>query len=294
MKQITVVSGKGGVGKSTISASLASLLAKDKELIAVDCDVDASNLALVLGAEKQQLLEVISTNEKAVLDETNCLSCEKCKDICNFDAIDWDEENNKPNFNYMKCEGCGACELVCPYDAIKLNKINNAEITMGISKYDFPVFSGQLKMGESGSGKVISVLKEKAKEKAEKEELKPDFMIVDSAAGIGCPVIASLKNSDYVVAVTEPTPSGLNDLKRVLKVISHFDIDCGIVINKFDLNEKMAEKIENYAENNNIPLLTKIPYDKKFVEAVVNLTPIVEYDRKFVKYFREIIDGIKF
>ena len=286
MKQITVVSGKGGVGKSTITASLAKMLSENNKIIAVDSDVDAPNLALVLGVKEQELLEVISTNEKAYLNEEKCLSCGKCKDVCNFDSINWNKEKNQPEFSYMKCEGCGACELVCPYNAIELKQIENAEILMGLSKYGFTVISGQLKMGESGSGKVISVLKRKA-EKVAKENT--EIMLVDSAAGIGCPVISSLKNSDYVLVVTEPTPAAIEDMKRVIEVIDHFDIPFGVIVNKWDINKELTKKLEN-----DYGILTKIPYSKDFVDSLVELTPIVDYNHKYEKYFEEIINKLTF
>ncbi len=290
MKTITILSGKGGTGKSSVTASLAVLLGKRKKIVGADCDVDAPNLGLVLGLREFDSCEKIQTSEKAKLLEERCTGCRKCLEICNFGAISWNKEKNKPVFNKLVCEGCGACQIVCPNNAIKLEKVNNAEICVGKTKYGFYVVSGQLKMGESGSGKIVYKVKEKAREIAKNE--KAEFMLIDSSAGIGCPVIASVQGSDFVIAVTEPSPSALNDLKRSLQVVEHFGIPCGIIINKFDLNEKFTGKIQEFAEKQKIQILGKIPYDRKFVEALVKLKPVVVYDKKFEKIFVEILENI--
>ena len=150
--------------------------------------------------------------------------------------------------------------------------------------------SGQLKIGESGSGKVVSYVKTKASEIGKKEDV--EIMLTDSAAGIGCPVIASVSGSDYVIAVTEPTPSALSDLSRALEMVKHFKIPVGIVINRYDINEEFTKKIERFAEGENIKILQKLPYNRKFVDALVNLTPIVVYDKSKIKIFQNILDNI--
>ncbi len=280
--KITVLSGKGGVGKSSITASLAVLLSKNKSVVVADCDVDAPNLALVLGA-KFHKTEKLQTNEKAVVDYNKCTKCKKCYEACYFQAIEW---KDKPVVNPYFCEGCGVCSLVCPANAVRQVKVENAEISYGRTKYGFNIVSGQLKMGESGSGKVVAYIKKMA----EKEE--KDITLVDSAAGIGCPVIASVTGSDYVVAVTEPTPSALSDLKRAMEMVKHFEIPAGLVINRYDINKRFTKKIEKYAEEEKIKLLGKLPYDKRFVEAIVNLTPIVVYDKIMEEPFEEIVENI--
>ncbi len=237
MKTITVLSGKGGVGKSSLTASLSVLLARENRIVAADCDVDASNLALVLGAGKPEKAEEIATNYKAYISESKCISCEKCIDVCTFSAISRKGENGRPEINGFLCEGCGACKLVCPQNAISLKKVKNGVISAARTKYGFPLVSGQLKMGESGSGKVVDAVKERA------ARLDADMMIVDSAAGIGCPVIASVRGSDYVIAVTEPSPAALSDLKRALDVVEHFGVKYGIVINKHDLSHSFTAEI---------------------------------------------------
>ncbi len=286
MKTITILSGKGGVGKSSLTASLAVLLAKKKKIIAVDCDVDAPNLALVLGVKKFKTKEKIQTSEKARVITKTCPECKKNIDVCIFGAIDWDQRNRRPIINKFLCEGCGACELVFPKGTVKLEKVQNATINTAKTSYGFPIVSGQLKMGESGSGKVVTAVKQKAEKIAKKE--KAEIMLVDSSPGIGCPVIASIQGSDYVIAITEPTPAALNDLQRVLQVVEHFNIPYGLVINKWDVNKAFTKKIERFAKECKIPILGKLPYDKAFVNALVNLKPVVVYDKKYQDIFCEI------
>lgn len=292
MKKITVVSGKGGVGKSMLSSSLSVMLAREKKIVVADCDVDAPDLGLSLGMDESDYdsWNEITTNKKAVLVESRCTGCGKCRNVCAFGAISWNEKKKIPVFRSLFCEGCGACELICPEDAIKLEDVNNAMIGTGKSPYGFPIVTGQLKMGESGSGKVIFVVKDGAASLAEGENA--DIILTDAAAGIGCPVIASVRGSDYVIAVTEPTPSALNDVKRALDIVDHFGIGCGLVINKFDLNPSFSRKIERFAESRGIPVLGKIPYDRKFVDALVNRKPVVVYEKKFEPLFRDILKNV--
>lgn len=292
MKTLTILSGKGGTGKTTLSSNLAVLLSKKKKIIAADCDADAPNFSLALGIKDKDFLkwEKVQTNEKAVLNEEKCNGCKKCLDVCNFGAIGWNKEKNKPIFNSMLCEGCGACQLVCPKKAIELVKVHNGKIGETNSKYGFPLFSGQLKVGAAGSGKIVTLIKQKAEEKAKKQN--KDLILVDSAAGVGCPVIASIQGSDFIIAVTEPTPSGLSDLKRALRAVNHFRIPYGLVINKYDLNKNFTKKIEKFAKENKISLLGKIPYDKKFVKALVELKPTIEYDKSFEPLFSKILNNI--
>ncbi len=292
MEIITILSGKGGTGKTTLSSNIAVLLAKQKKIIIADCDADAPNLGLALGIKEEDFLswEEVETNEKAIFNSEKCDSCKKCFEVCNFGAIKWDDKKNNPIFDSLLCEGCGACQLICPKNAIKLVRIKNGKIGQIKTKYGFELVSGQLKVGSTGSGKVVSLIKEKAKKLAEKN--KAEIILLDSAAGVGCPVIASIQGSDFIAAVTEPTPSALNDLKRALRTVEMFRIPYGIVINKWDLNKDFSKKIEDFAEKYQIPILGKIPYDKKFVKALVNMKPVVEINPEYKKIFNEIIEKI--
>lgn len=286
MKTLTILSGKGGVGKSSISASLAILLARKRKIVAVDCDVDTPNLGLVLGLRESRFnsWKKIKTNVKAKLMPQKCTGQKKCLDICNFGAISWD--GKKPVINRFLCEGCGTCSLVCPEGAIKLEEVQNAKIGTGRTEYGFSIVSGQLKMGESGSGKIVTAVRDRAEKLAKQEKAK--LMLIDSAAGIGCPVIASVRGSNFIIAVTEPNPAAINDLKRALQVVRHFNIPCGIIINKSDLNIKLTKKIEEFAREQKIVLLGKIGYDKAFVEALVQLKPIIIHKPEYECIFSGI------
>ena len=289
MKIITILSGKGGVGKSTLSASLAILLAEKNKIIAADCDVDAANLALLYGIKNLRKKEEISTNYKAFTNR-NARQCKNIVDNCAFSAISWDEKKQMPLINKFLCEGCGVCKLLCP-KGITIKKVKNATIGEVKTNYGFPLISGQLKMGESGSGNVVNIVKERARKAAEK--IGADFLIIDSAPGIGCPVIASIRGSDYVIAITEPTPPALSALKRVLQVVEHFKVPYDIVINKWDINKPFIKKIEEYAKEKDVSIIGRIPYRKDFIKAMIKMKPVVEINPKYRKNFENIIEKIK-
>jgi len=293
MTNLTILSGKGGVGKTTLSSNLAILLSRKKKIVAADCDADAPNLALSFGFWEKDFKnwKQVQTNEKAIFDKKKCEHCQKCLEVCNFGAISWDAKKNIPIFNSMLCEGCGACELVCPQKAIKLVKINNGKIGSINTNQGFDLVAGQLKIGSTGSGKIVSLIRAKAEKIAKKQ--KADFIISDSAAGIGCPVIASIQGSDFIIAVTEPTPSGLSDLKRVLKTVEHFRIPYGVIINKYDINLDFTKKIVKLLKQKKISFLGKIPYNKKFVKSLVNMRPIILDYPEFEDLFKKILERTK-
>ncbi|MBD3155031.1 MAG: P-loop NTPase [Candidatus Aenigmarchaeota archaeon] len=274
--KIVVASGKGGVGKSMLTSSLVLLLSKKNQIVACDCDVDAPNLGLWLGITDWDKSEKVSTSFKAKIDQNKCIQCGKCKDICRFYAV---EKDNEFRVNQFLCEGCGACELVCPSGAIEINPVKNGELRDKKTDYGFTLVSGQLYPGESGSGKIVEQLKEKA------GLYEHDIMILDAAAGIGCPVIASIRGSDYAVLVTEPTPSGFSDLKRILEIVNQFGIPYGVVVNKWNINPDLAEEIEKWSGKR---FLGKISYDKKVIESIVNLKPVLKSDSKVVEEIKEI------
>ncbi len=262
--KIAVASGKGGVGKSMVASALAMLFAREKRIVALDCDVDAPDLGIWLGIGELGRGERISTSEKAVIDYNKCINCGKCAQVCRFGAMEFD---GKPRLLPYLCEGCGACEVFCPVGAIHQEAVKNGEIITKETKYGFPLVTGLLYPGETGSGKVVTELKQRA------EKFEHDVMILDSAAGIGCPVIASLNGADYAVLVTEPTPSGFSDLQRVLEIVNHFKIPYGVVINKWDINKRMSAEIEKWAGNK---LLGKLPFDRGIFVSVSELRPVME------------------
>jgi len=282
--KIVVASGKGGVGKSMLASSLALLFSKKKKIVACDCDVDAPNLGLWLGITDFDERKKLSTSEKARIINQKGLN-KKILNLCNFRAIK--KTDSRYSVNPFLCEGCGACKILYP-DNIELKPVKNGELRIKKTNYGFPLVSGQLYPGEAGSGKIVEQLRKKA------EEFEHDIMILDSAAGIGCPVIASVRGCDYAILITEPTPSGFSDLKRILEVVNHFQIPYGIVINKWNINSSLSKKIEKWSEKK---FLGKISYDKKVIDSIVNLKPVIFSDSKVVqeinKIFRNFLNLIK-
>jgi len=263
MKQIVVISGKGGTGKTVITASFASL-AENK--VMVDCDVDAADLYLLLHPTIKETYEFIGN--KAKIDQNECTQCGKCQEVCRFEAI------NNFTVDPISCEGCGICVYVCPQKAIKMVENPSGEWFVSETKYG-PLVHAKLGIAEENSGKLISLVREKAKSIA--EDKKKDFVIIDGPPGIGCPVIASLSGVDIALIVTEPTFSGIHDLKRVAGVAHHFGVKTLVCINKYDLNIENTEKIENFCQANDIEVVGKIPFDTTVTEALVIGKPVVEY-----------------
>ncbi len=280
--KIVVGSGKGGVGKSMLASSLALLFSKNKKVVACDCDVDAPNLGLWLGVTEYDKKEKVSTSFKATIDQNKCIKCGKCAEICRFFAVE--KENNQFKINPFLCEGCGACEITCPVQAITINQVKNGEIRFRNTKHGFPLVCAQIYPGETGSGKVVEELRKRA------EVYENDFMILDAAAGIGCPVIASVRGTDFAVLVTEPTPSGFSDLKRILEIVNYFQIPYGVVINKWDINPKLSEEIEKWSDQK---FLGKLTYDKKVIDSIVHLKPVMLSDSNVVVEIEKVFDNLK-
>ena len=269
MKEIVILSGKGGVGKSVITASLGRLFAGKSRVTLADTDVDAPNLHLTLGAKLETSLAVKSS-EKAMIDYEKCLGCLQCLEACKFSAIIGSES---PLIVPYSCEGCGACAIVCPEQAITINKVANGRINVFTAE-SLVVVAGELSIGESSSGMLVDMVKEKARRQAKK--IEADILLIDGPPGIGCPVIAAVKGADYVAVVTEPTPAALHDLQRVVEVIRHFQVSMGIIINRADIHPASNKAIHHYAEENGFSVLAEIPYDKSISQALANGRPVVE------------------
>jgi len=276
--KIAVVSGKGGVGKSMLASSLCLYLSLKKGVVAVDGDVDAPNLHLWLGQnESWDKKETISVFEKPVFNLEKCTSCGQCAKICAFDALEM--RGGKPSFNRFLCEGCGACQVVCPTGAIKMKPVENAQIRIKNDVGGFPLVSAQLYPGQTGSGKVVDEILFTA------SQFPYQAMVIDAPAGTGCPVVAVLKETDFAILVTEPTPSGFTDLKRVLKVVDHFKLPFGMVVNKWDLGSVYTKKIITFAKKN---FIGKISYDRKILSVLARLTPIMKTKLPAQREMREI------
>jgi MinD superfamily P-loop ATPase len=268
IKQLTVISGKGGTGKTTITAAFASIA---ENAVFADCDVDAADLHLIL---KPDIKKTNSFHglKIASINKDKCTKCNKCFESCEFNAISKDIEIIKES-----CEGCKVCEFVCPEDAI--NMIDRDSGFFYISETRFgPMTHAMLKAAEEASGKLVSVVRENAKKLA--LEKNKNLIIIDGPPGIGCPVISSITGVDLVLIVTEPTLSAIHDLERILDVSNHFKISAVVCINKFDINFDNAKTIEEYCNNKRIKIVGKLPYDNIITESMIHEKTVVEFSKK--------------
>ncbi|PIP12238.1 MAG: (4Fe-4S)-binding protein [bacterium (Candidatus Stahlbacteria) CG08_land_8_20_14_0_20_40_26] len=291
MKQIVVISGKGGTGKTIITASFASL---SNNAIAADCDVDAADLHLLLHPEIKERHRFKGL-PKAEISQDRCTGCGRCYDVCRFDAVQKKHncetaapQNQTTHFfiDHQSCEGCKVCYYACPEDVITMRENVSGEWYVSETKYG-PMVHARLGIAEENSGKLVTIVRENARSIAEKRNL--DFVIVDGPPGIGCPVIASLSGVDIALVVTEPTLSGIHDMERVIDVARHFGVETACIINKYDINLENSKSIENWCNKNKIPVLGKIPFDNSVSESVVKGVPIVEYTESEVTW---VIKGI--
>ncbi len=285
--RIAVTGGKGGTGKSMVATTLAVEFAKKEKTMLVDADAECPNDHLILGCELKRVATVQQPIPK--FDYEKCVKCGKCAAVCKQNAIAFVKGKN-PVFLKDLCIGCKACVVACPAKAISETRKEIGWVYEG-GKYGVTLVSCELKLGELSSGEVVAEVRKHAD--AANERVKASKMLVDSAAGVGCPVIASLTGTDYVVAVTEPTPSALHDLERVLFLAEKFGLPRGIVINKFDLEEKFCRKIEGFAERKSVPVIGRIPYRKDFVDATVKMKPVTKINGSYVKLFQEIVGVIE-
>jgi len=270
MKEIVVISGKGGTGKTSITASFCVLGAAD--LVAADCDVDAADMHLLLKPDLQQGEDFYS-GESARIDPDACIACGKCARACRFKAID--VRDGTYAVNPLNCEGCGYCARVCPTQAITNHPEKAGVWYVSRTRPGFTMVHAKLGIGSENSGKLVAHVKKQAKIRAEAEGKQ--YVLVDGSPGIGCPVVSSLSGADFVVLVTEPTVSGIHDLKRVYELVRKFNIPAGCIINKADINADMTEQITAYLQEQNIALLATLPYDEDFTRAMVAERTIVEY-----------------
>jgi MinD superfamily P-loop ATPase len=269
MKQIVIISGKGGTGKTLLSACFAVLL--DNKVMA-DCDVDAANLHLLLHPEIQETHSFFGL-DKAKIDPEKCTGCGECEPVCRFDAI---SEVHEGDFvvDRISCEGCTVCSLICPAEAIHMEETKAGEWYVSRTPYGLFVHA-KLGIGEENSGKLVTEVKKNAKDLAEKNG--EDLVILDGPPGTGCPVIASLSGTDLALVVTEPTPSGIHDMKRVIQVAHHFGIKTACCVNKYDLNLSNTDQVRDWCDKQSVPLLGKIPYDESVNTSLMQRVPFVEH-----------------
>ncbi|MHA1682241.1 MAG: P-loop NTPase [Promethearchaeota archaeon] len=276
--KIGVVSGKGGVGKSTITAAIAVLMADDKkEFIAVDCDVDAPNLALMFTLQEEKLdIIPVQTTEKARFKEDKCTGCRSCVDesFCVFNAIRWNEETSRPILDELACEGCGACAVLCEFGAFDISPIDSGYVYHSTTTDGFPIVYGETIIGASSSGKTVTETKEHAKNIVGDNAT---LMIVDGPPGIGCPVLATLTDLNYVVVVMEPFPAAFHDASRIIEVILNFNIPFGIVINKYDAWKEGYDMIVEFIKEKGYMHLGDVPMDMNVPKSVVNMQSIIRF-----------------
>jgi MinD superfamily P-loop ATPase len=264
MKEIVVLSGKGGTGKTSIVGSLAALA--DKKVLA-DCDVDAADLHLLLKPRVKQETEFWS-GQLAHIDPDKCTQCGLCQDLCRFDAIrDFEVDP-------VSCEGCGFCSHICSAEAITMKENLSGHWFISDTRYG-PLVHARLGIAQENSGKLVAQVRQQARQIAGERNL--DCIISDGPPGIGCPVISSLSGASLALLVTEPTLSGIHDLERVLGVCRHFGIPAVVCINKHDINEENSRRIEDYCLKQGIGVAARIPFDNAVTEAMVRGVPVVEY-----------------
>ncbi len=269
MKQITVLSGKGGTGKTTLVASFATLAQK---IVVTDCDVDAPDLHILLRPEIQQKME-FKGSKLAVIDDNKCIHCNICEEICRFNAI----EDQLVDSIY--CEGCGLCAHICPVQAIELFERLSGYAFISKTKYG-PMSHARLKPGEENSGKLVTFVRQNAKLIAEDGDY--ELILNDGSPGIGCPVIASIAGADLGFLVVEPTLSGIHDLNRALALLDHFKIKPLVCINKYDINKENTEKIVEFCKLDSVEVVGKIPFDLQVTKAMVANKSIIEYSPKSI------------
>jgi len=275
MKELVVISGKGGTGKTSIVAAFAGLA---KNAVFADCDVDAADLHLVLEPRIKRTCDFSGGRQASIIAE-KCIGCGKCQELCKFDAIHCNGPANDTvdktfTVDAISCEGCKVCVEFCPADAIEFNDSINGQWFISDTRFGTMVHA-KLGIAEENSGKLVSLIRKEAKRIAEEE--KKGLIIIDGSPGIGCPVIASIAGADLVLIITEPTLSGKHDFGRVAELAAGFKIPTLVAINKFDLNPDMAEQIEEDARRQNIKVVGKIRYDKAFTRAQIMKCSVVEY-----------------
>jgi len=289
-KEIAVASGKGGTGKTFIASNLAYFLSKEEGLkvVAVDADVEAPDLILALGGVKKVLSSShFYGSQIPQIDYHKCIKCWRCVEACKFNALFKDKEG--PKVIPELCEGLGTCALVCPVGAITFKEVKTGAIISAISAEGIPVITGELELGSENSGRLVYELRERA------QKLHPDLNIIDSAPGIGCPVISSIVGVNLLVEVIEPTPQSLKGALRLFETAKSLGIKTFAIINKYDLNPDFTRKIENEAD---VEIIGKIEYNESVVKSYTSMTPLLKFEpnsrvaNELRKIFKVIMEEI--
>jgi MinD superfamily P-loop ATPase len=280
MKEIVVISGKGGTGKTSLTASFAIL--GGTGLIVADCDVDAANMHLLLQPDFA-VKHPFSGGHEAVVNADACTGCGRCREVCRFDAIG--ERDGLYSVDPLSCEGCGYCARVCPTGAITMQERITGDYFISTIKTGARMVHARMGIGAENSGKLVARVKKEASDLG--AVTGEEILLVDGAPGIGCPVISSLSGAGFVVLVTEPTISGIHDLKRIAELLKKFRIKAGVIINKAGLNTKRTRQIETWMKQEHLIPLGNLPYTVAFTQAMTEGKTIMEWNNK------ELIDNIK-
>ena len=289
MRELVIISGKGGTGKTSIVGCFA-VLAKKKVL--ADCDVDAADLHLLLLPEIKEWREFYA-GKRASIRQRDCIRCGACLARCRFEAVRMNGTGaGEATFRIdpLSCEGCGVCVHFCPQQAIDFAEKKAGEWYLSETRYG-PMVHAQLGIAEGNSGKLVTLVRNQAHRIAKERGL--DWVIIDGAPGIGCPVIASIAGADLILIVTEPTLSGQHDMARVVQLTQHFHAPVALCINRYDLNERISDGIRRWCKENGIPVLGEIPYDTRFTEAQTRHMSLVEYSEgKAAQVIKSIWQGL--
>ncbi len=267
MRELVILSGKGGTGKTSITAAFASLA---ENMVMCDADVDAADLHLILNPDFNKTSDFKGGNE-AVINQDKCTECGKCIEVCRFDAI-----SDTFKVDPIECEGCGVCFDLCPEEAIDFPEVICGQWHISNTRFG-PMVHARLGIAQENSGKLVALVRQEAKKIAQKKDL--DLILTDGPPGIGCPVIASIGQATAILIVAEPTVSGLHDMERVGELSRHFNIPAMVLINKFDLNLDQTKKIEEVARKSSIKIVGKIPFDETFTHAMIQAKTIFEYSK---------------
>lgn len=269
MKEIVILSGKGGTGKTSLTAAFAALAGR---VVLTDCDVDAADLHMVVAPLQTQAHEFRSGATARIVAEL-CRGCGLCAQLCEFEAIEQGEAGWQ--VDPLACEGCGVCARFCPRDAIVMEEVVRGDWYRSVTRFG-PMLHAQLGVGAENSGKLVTLLRRQARQVAESEGI--ETLLTDGPPGIGCPAIAALSGAEHAVYVTEPTVSGLHDLERVAQLAAGFAVPGSVVINKADIYPDKAEEIRRFAQDHRLEVLGAIPYDPVFTRAQLEGVSIVEVD----------------
>ena len=272
MRELVILSGKGGTGKTSVAAALGHLASAEMPIVMADADVDAANLELVLAPTKLETHDFYG-GHMAQIDAELCTACAICADVCRFEAI---QVGSAYTVDELSCEGCASCFHQCPAEAIQMVERQSGHWFRSQTRFG-PLFHAHLFAGQENSGKLVTEVKQQARKLA--EETEAALIIVDGPPGIGCPVIAACAAADVALLVVEPTVSGQHDLERILQTVNHFGVPGAVCINKADLNERQSEAIAEFCAEQGVELLGSLPFDQIVTEAMVQGQPVTAYSR---------------